>query len=129
MLETFPGFRVFCGSESFLTETARLGGAGCISASANGNPAAICRAYERAAEAGATERQAALDAFRRTLESFPMIPALKRIVAEFGRYPEFARVRPPLVTLDAERTRDLIGKLLAMGFSAPDLAAILASHF
>jgi len=129
MLETFPGFRVFCGSESFLTETIRLGGAGCISASANVNPAAICRVYERAAEAGATERQAALDAFRRTLESFPMIPALKRIVAEFGHYPEFARVRPPLVTLDAERARELIGKLHVMGFSVPDLAAILASQF
>jgi len=129
ILEAFPGFRVFCGSESFLTETTRQGGAGCISASANVNPAAICRAYEHAAEAGATERQAALDAFRRTLESFPMIPALKRIVAEFGHYPEFARLRPPLVALDDGRAGELIGRLNAMGFSAPGLAAAVSSHF
>ncbi len=129
MLETFPDFRVFCGSESFLTETVRHSGAGCISASANVNPAAICGAYERVAEAGAAERQAALDVFRQTLDRYPMIPALKRIVAEFTRYPGFARVRPPLVRLDEDRSRELIGKLNAMGFAAPELAAAVSSHF
>jgi len=128
MLESFPGFRVFCGSESFLTETVRLGGAGCISASANVNPAAICNAFQRAAESGAAERQAALDTFRKTLENFPMIAALKRIVAEFGRYPGFARLRPPLTAFDETRTRDLIGRLHALEFSTPELAAMLSSH-
>ena len=41
MLDEFPGFRVFCGSETFLTDTLAHGGAGCISAAANVNPAAI----------------------------------------------------------------------------------------
>ncbi|MGQ0484643.1 MAG: dihydrodipicolinate synthase family protein [Hyphomicrobiales bacterium] len=129
MLETFPDFRVFCGSESFLTETVRLGGAGCISASANVNPSAICDAFGRATETGAAERQAELDAFRQTLEPYPMIPALKRIVAELARYPGFARVRPPLMDLDESRAQDLIGTLNAMGFAAPGLAASVSSHF
>src|SRR5204863_8326993 len=34
MLDTFDGFRVFCGSERFLAETMRHGAAGCISACA-----------------------------------------------------------------------------------------------
>lgn len=128
MLESFPGFRVFCGSESFLTETVKLGGAGCISASANVNPAAICTAYRQAAENGAAARQAALDTFRKTLENYPMIPALKQIVAEFGNYRSFARVRPPLVTLDEDRARELIGSLNAMGFSTPGLATAVSSQ-
>jgi 4-hydroxy-tetrahydrodipicolinate synthase len=128
MLASFPGFRVFCGSELFLTETVKLGGAGCISASANVNPAAICTAYRQAAENGAAARQAALDTFRKTLENYPMIPALKQIVAEFGNYRSFARVRPPLVTLDEDRARELIGSLNAMGFSTPGLATAVSSQ-
>src|SRR5690349_9840175 len=45
MLEQFQpqGFDVFAGSETFLLATLRMGGAGCISATANVNPAAISR--------------------------------------------------------------------------------------
>ena len=45
MLDQFQphGFDVFAGSESFLLATLRAGGAGCISATANVNPAAIAR--------------------------------------------------------------------------------------
>jgi 4-hydroxy-tetrahydrodipicolinate synthase len=45
MLERFQprGFDVFSGSESFLLATLRAGGAGCISAIANVNPAPIAR--------------------------------------------------------------------------------------
>jgi 4-hydroxy-tetrahydrodipicolinate synthase len=45
MLERFQprGFDVYSGSETFLLATLRNGGAGCISATANVNPAAIAR--------------------------------------------------------------------------------------
>ena len=54
MLERFQprGFDVFSGSETFLLATLRAGGAGCISATANVNPAAIATAQPRVAEAG-----------------------------------------------------------------------------
>ena len=41
LIESFPGFRVFCGSDSFLLETMLAGGHGCISATANINPGPI----------------------------------------------------------------------------------------
>src|SRR5438067_714328 len=57
MLERFQprGFDVFAGSESFLLATLRGGGAGCISATANVNPASIAAlAHEwQSPEAGA----------------------------------------------------------------------------
>ena len=45
MLERFQprGFDVYSGSETFLLATLRAGGAGCISATANVNPAAIAQ--------------------------------------------------------------------------------------
>jgi 4-hydroxy-tetrahydrodipicolinate synthase len=45
MLKQFPGFAVFAGSETFLLANMRGGGAGCISATANINPAAIHALY------------------------------------------------------------------------------------
>ena len=41
------GFQVFCGSEAFLLQTLRAGGAGCISATANINGPAIAQLASR----------------------------------------------------------------------------------
>jgi 4-hydroxy-tetrahydrodipicolinate synthase len=41
------GFKVYCGSETFLLQTLRAGGAGCISATANINGPAIAHLAAR----------------------------------------------------------------------------------
>jgi len=66
MLEQFQphGFDVFSGSETFLLETLRRGGAGCISATANVNPARIAELFENFEAANAEEHQSQLDAVR-----------------------------------------------------------------
>src|SRR5690606_19843245 len=48
MLDNFQphGFDVFAGSETFLLQTMRNGGAGCITATGNVNPAAIAKLYD-----------------------------------------------------------------------------------
>ncbi len=71
------GFDVFAGSETFLLQNMRHGGAGCISATANVHSGPIARLYDtwRAAEADA--QQARLDVIRGVFQKFPMIPALK----------------------------------------------------
>ncbi len=38
---------------------------------------------------------------RKTMQAYPMVPALKRVVAHFHDDPDWAAVRPPLVPLDA----------------------------
>src|SRR5437762_2354492 len=77
MLRAFPGFEVFVGTEKFLLATLREGGAGCISATANVNAAAIARAFRERSE----ERQREIDAVRVAFETLPMIAALKEAVA------------------------------------------------
>jgi 4-hydroxy-tetrahydrodipicolinate synthase len=124
MLEQFQprGFDVFAGSETFLLATLRGGGAGCISATANVNPAAIAKLGRDWQTADADARQAALDQVRAAFQTFPMIPALKAAVAHFSADPSWPTVRPPLVTLGAEQRRQLTDSLEALGFAMPGLA-------
>ena len=119
MLERqWDDFRVFVGSETFLLANMRNGGAGCISATANVNPAAIARLYERWQNDDADEQQEALDAIRAIVQAFPMIPALKAIVARFAEDDSWAATRPPLQSLSAEQRESLYRQLLdAAGFS------------
>jgi 4-hydroxy-tetrahydrodipicolinate synthase len=114
-------FRVFAGSEGFLLQTMQQGGAGCISATANINPAAIYGLYLNWQSPAADADQKALLTLRDYLQKFPMIPALKAIVAHYSSDPEWSRVRPPLVELENKQCEELIAHLAAMQFSMPGL--------
>ena len=114
-------FRVFVGSESFLLANMRNGGAGCISATANINPAAIDHLYQTWEAGDADDQQAALNDVRDTVMQFPMIPALKSTVAEFSGDDAWRTVRPPLVQLGADDSATLATTLKDSGFEMPGL--------
>jgi 4-hydroxy-tetrahydrodipicolinate synthase len=117
------GFDVFPGAETFLLQGMRHGGAGCISATANVNPAAIARLFDTWRGADADAQQARLDRIRGVFAKFPMIPALKAAVAHYGGDPGWATVRPPLVALTVEQSRALVEQLDAAQFAMPGLRA------
>lgn len=121
MLERFQpqGFDVFAGSESFLLATLRGGGAGCITATGNVNPAPIAALYKSWQQADADDQQKALDAVRNTFAKFPMIPAMKAALAHYTDDEVFATVRPPLVKLGAQQRDELLAALQALNFSMP----------
>ncbi len=123
MLERkWDDFRIFVGSESFLLANMRNGGAGCISATANVNPAAIDKLYQEWQSDNADELQQALDDIRDTVMAYPMIPALKATVAEFSGDQAWRTVRPPLVNLGAEHSATLAAALRENGFEMPGLS-------
>ena len=124
MLDQFQprGFDVFAGSETFLLATLRAGGAGCISATANVNPAAIAKLGRSWQKPDADAQQAALDAVRSVFQRLPMIPALKAAVAHFSGDNSWATVRPPLVALGDNQKSELIASLNTLGFAMPGLA-------
>ena len=124
MLDEFgkAGFDVFPGSEQFLLEGMRHGGAGCISATANVNPGAIDQLFREWRSGEAERMQAAISATRKIVQKQPMIAALKSTVAHFGNDPDWRRVRPPLVELTPAQEAELIPELKASGFSMPGLA-------
>lgn len=117
----WSNFSVFVGSESFLLANMRHGGAGCISATANVNPAAIDRLYQNWQDGDAEAGQAALNDIRDTMMSLPMIPALKATVAEYSGDDNWRTVRPPLVSLSKEQSATLIATLHNKGFAMPGL--------
>ena len=123
MIEQFAGdgFQVYAGSEHFLLQTLRAGGAGCISATANVNPRPITALAKNWQEGDADDRQAALTHTRAIFERFPMIPALKAAAARYSGFEDWAQVRPPLVALSAEQRRELLAELDAAGFDMPGL--------
>ena len=119
MLERFQSdtFDVFAGNESLLLATLRGGGAGCISAGANVNAAAIAGLAAAWRNPDAETRQAALDRVRTTLMRFAMIPALKATIAEFSGDESWAIMRPPLLALTREQRAALREALRSAGFA------------
>jgi 4-hydroxy-tetrahydrodipicolinate synthase len=117
LLDRYPGFAVFPGSEVFLLEGLRKGAVGCITASGNVNVPGIRRLYENWRGAQAEALQAEITRLRTTLQAYPMVPALKAIVAHYHSDPSWAAVRPPLVPLDPAQAAALFADLGKLGFS------------
>jgi 4-hydroxy-tetrahydrodipicolinate synthase len=111
ILERFPGFDVFPGSEVFLLPALRAGGMGCITATANVNGAAVSDLYGRWRTAEADRLQDEIAMLRKTIDAFPLIPALKQILAHFRNDPAWTTVRPPLVRLTGTAAQALIANL------------------
>ena len=121
MLENFAaaGFDVFPASESLLSRAMPLGGAGCISATVNINPAGIHRLFEGWNGPDAAALQASADAVRAIFQSASMIAAMKHVVSTFAADPQWRSVRPPLVAIDAAAASQLSAALASIGFTMP----------
>lgn len=117
LLREFPDLSIFPGSESFLLEGLRHGSSGCITATGNVSPAGLRSLIERWQEPDADEIQQKITAVRKVIQSYPMIPALKTIVADHLGEPDWLRVRPPLTPLDEGSQSRLLEELRELGFS------------
>jgi 4-hydroxy-tetrahydrodipicolinate synthase len=117
LLDRFPGFAVFPGSEVFLLDGLRKGAAGCITATGNVNVPGIRKVYENWRTPQADALQAEITTARKTIQAYPMVPALKRIVAHFHNDPDWAAVRPPMLPLDEAQSRALLADLAKIGFA------------
>ncbi|CAA7622475.1 dihydrodipicolinate synthase family protein [Magnetospirillum sp. UT-4] len=116
MIRSFPGLDVFSGSESLMLAVLRAGGAGCISANANVNGAAMVELYRRWREPEAAGLQEALTAFRVATQDFPLIAALKALVARASGDQSWRMTRPPLVDLSPDAEDGLVKRLEKAGF-------------
>ncbi len=110
----FPGFSVFAGTERYLLDTLRHGGAGCISATVNVTSRLARRVYD-SHEAGqddeARELQEHLSALRTEIEAFPPIPALKCLMTRLTEADGWRNLRPPLVGLEDDQAAKLLARL------------------
>jgi 4-hydroxy-tetrahydrodipicolinate synthase len=116
------GFDVFPASESTLSRALPLGAAGCISATVNMNPGGIHAVYRGWNTSEGQSLQAKADVIRQIFQAMPMIPAMKRAVAETTDDAAWKTVRPPLVALGEAESATLMAQLRAAQFAMPDYA-------
>ncbi|MEC9266035.1 MAG: dihydrodipicolinate synthase family protein [Pseudomonadota bacterium] len=120
ILDNVPDFDVFPGSEMFLLDGLKNGGAGCISATANVNPTgirAVLDAYAAGDEKATEKANDAMKAVRSVFQGYAPVPALKAAVANFCGDDGWAAVRPPLLGLTADKTATLMEQLRQLEFS------------
>ncbi len=113
--KTFPDLHHYPGNERFLSRTLTVGARGCITATLNvsaGQAAGLLQAEGEERE----EWQRKLDAFRLVVEKYPMVPALKRIMADLKSQDSWLTLRPPHVPLSPEAVGALRDDLEAIGF-------------
>lgn len=114
-LEQLAGFLVFTGSEQFLLPTLRAGGPGCISATANVTYAALADLIAHWRDGDADARQVKITATRLALQRYPMVPALKDIMAAKTGRPGWRMLRPPLVNLPPDAAASVLETARASG--------------
>ena len=123
LIREFPGFAVFPGSETYLLDGLRAGGAGCISATANVNVRAIRAVIDAYPNARAEDLGEAVVRVRKAIEQYPTVAALKNLLANGRDDESWKIVRPPLVALtDADAAR-LRAAAVDAGFDAATLSS------
>jgi 4-hydroxy-tetrahydrodipicolinate synthase len=117
------GFDVYAGSESFLLQNMRHGGAGCITAGANVNPAMIADLYDEWQGPKGDALQESINQIRNVLQGVPLISALKRTIAHYAGDAAWNRLRPPLTELNAAQEKQLLDGLAKLDFAMPGIRA------
>ena len=110
VLEGFPGFDVFSGSERFLLANLRLSGVGTISAMANVIPDKIRSLYDNYLSANADQMQEELNRYREATRDYAAIAALKQIMARRTGDRAWLNLRPPLTNLSESAAEAMLTK-------------------
>ena len=111
VIRSAPQLAVFPGAETFLRKGMESGGAGCISATCNINPAGIRNVFDIAVgdvEGDLDSADIAMIAIRKSIEGYAPIPAMKGLLAEKRGDSRWRNVRPPLIATSSESTSDLL---------------------
>ena len=119
MIERFPKLAVFPGSETFLLQGLQMGGAGCISASANISAAEIRKAYEcwKDDDGQQEAQQQRVTDIRSAISQFQLIAACKGLMARFQSDDAWLNIRPPLQNISNEELDKLSVDLEKLNFN------------
>lgn len=114
----YPELRVFPGSETFLRDILLAGGPCCISATTNISCRLAARLYQQFDQPGAQALQERLNQLREIIVRYPVIPALKYILAGITRQPGWLNLRPPHLPLSESAAAGLMKALETVNFPA-----------
>lgn len=114
LLREFPGFGVYSGSEQFLLDNLRAGGAGCISATTNVTAALAQRVFAAAERPEAESLQRQATEARLLFQRYPMQAAVKLVIAEISGDRAWLNLLPPNRPLSAPQAAELVAQLRAL---------------
>ncbi len=119
VLQAFPGFQLFSGTEEHLLADLQAGGPGCISATLNVLAPRALRVHAawRSAEAPALQRE--LTRLRGLFAGAPLVPSLKALMAHRSERPGWHAIRPPLRPLPPAEAERMIRTMADEGVVPP----------
>jgi 4-hydroxy-tetrahydrodipicolinate synthase len=122
ILNHCPGLTVFPGSEEFLTPVLAAGGAGVISGTANVNPGYIKETYNAffADEELAVSCQEGITHFRKAVQTYPLIGALKGLMKHHQGDDIWGNIRPPLSGLPPSDLNQLLRSVKSLKYTLAD---------
>ncbi len=112
-----PGFKMYPGSETFLLDSLRLGGMGCISATGNATVKLIAEVYKNWENENADALQEDLIKVRKAFEVTAFASGLKYLFSEWTNNSEWLNVRPPNALPNKDEEEKLITNLKEVGFT------------
>lgn len=118
MVESFPSFNVFSGSDTFLLDILRIGSAGSITACNNISAWEFAAVLANWQSDKAEAHQAALSAIRLATQKFPLVGAIKEAMARKTDNAAWRTLRPPLQPLNPETAEAFWAALGAAGLSS-----------
>jgi len=119
-LLSIDGLIVYPGAELPVIDAIKLGGPGCISATANFNPTNIAKVIELSHDGKwdqAEEVHKDVKEVRYLFQDYSAIPAQKAMLAIKYKDDRWKNIRPPLVQISEQRSSDLADKLRNHGFN------------
>ena len=122
ILNHCPGLTVFPGSEEFLIPVLAAGGAGVISGTANVNPGYIKETYNAffADEELAVSCQEGITHFRKAVQTYPLIGALKGLMKHHEGDDIWGNIRPPLSGLPPSDLNQLLMSVKELKYTLAD---------
>lgn len=127
LLREFPGFGVYSGSEQFLLDNLRAGGAGCISATTNVTAPLAQRVFAAAQRPEAESLQRQATEARLLLQRYPLQAAVKQAIAEITGDCGWLNLLPPNRPLSTPQAAELATQLRTLPQLHPVLRPALGA--
>ncbi len=94
--ERFPNIKIYSGSETYLLDILQSGGSGCISATLNVTCTKAATVLEKRESREAPVLQEKLAQIRCAFERYPLLAAVKCVLADIRNNKRWLNIRPPL---------------------------------
>ncbi len=119
MVQEFPGFAVLAGADPLVKPLLEIGGAGCITATANLVSAQLVTVFryfnDHARKTEVENAQDRIIKVRGISAKFVQIPAIKALIARRYGDSAWSNVRPPLVSLSSTQIAELDAAMIELG--------------